>query len=139
MTSRLAVLVLAGGFLVACGGEKDEKERAEAAKPCGPAPAALASDPTLAPGFPSPSELTYTGEEQAGPSRIVHGYWDGNIDEAFDGYKDAFDGTDYSVTKEEQEEVDAEVNFAGGDVSGQVKLVQTCEDRTDVSITIRPS
>ena len=45
----------------------------------------------------------------------------------------------YSVTKEEQDEADAEVNFTGAGNSGQVKLLQTCEDRTTVVITIRPA
>ena len=76
---------------------------------------------------------------EIGPSQIVKGYWEGDIEAAFEGYKEAFDGTDYSVTKEEREEVDAEVNFSGQGVAGQVKLLEACKDRTDVSITIRPS
>jgi hypothetical protein len=106
--------------------------------PCPQAPRELAREPELPPGFPSPPEVTYTEDLQAGPSEIVRGYWQDDIDEAFGGYKDAFEGSDYEITKEEQERVDAEVNFAGGGVSGQVKLLQTCRDRTDVSITIRP-
>ena len=37
--------------------------------------------------------------------------------------------------KDEQEEVDADVNFGA---TGQVKLIQECEDRTSISITARP-
>jgi hypothetical protein len=107
--------------------------------PCPPAPRELAGKPSLPPGFPSPPEVTYTENLQAGPSQIVRGYWRGGIDDAFDGYKAAFEGSDFEITREEQEEVDAEVNFAGGEVSGQVRLLQTCRDRTDVSITVRPA
>lgn len=136
MTSRIALLLLLTGILVGCGGDKGETA---VEKPCPSAPAPLASGPKLAPGFPSPSDVTYTGEQEAGPSRIVKGYWDGDIDAAYEGYKDAFSGTDYSITKDEKEAVDAEVNFAGQGVAGQVKLLQLCKDRTDLSITIRPS
>lgn len=135
---RFALLLLLTVVLVGCGG-KDKGESAAAGKSCPAAPAALGNDPKLAPGFPSPSAVTYTGEQEAGPSRIVKGYWDGDIDAAYEGYKDAFSGTDYSITKDEKEAVDAEVNFAGQGVAGQVKLLQLCKDRTDVSITIRPS
>ena len=34
---------------------------------------------------------------------------------------------------------DAEVNFSGAGNSGQVKLLQTCKSRTNVTITIRPA
>ena len=99
----------------------------------------MPKQPQLAPGFPSPSEVTYTTEREIGPSQIVKGYWTGDIGAAFDGYKESFDGTDYSITKEEREDVDAEVNFSGPGVSGQIKLLQSCKDRTDVTITTRPS
>jgi hypothetical protein len=72
-------------------------------------------------------------EEQTCPAR------DGDIESAFEGYKEAFEGTGYSVTKEEREDVDAEVNFSCQGVAGQVKLLQLCKERTDVSITIRPA
>ncbi|HEX6699760.1 MAG TPA: hypothetical protein VF101_03440 [Gaiellaceae bacterium] len=133
----LAGVVLA--FAVACGSEKEEKEKAAAGKACAAAPAAMSAEPKLPAGFPTPSEVTYTGEKAAGPSTIVEGYWNGEIDDAFDGYKSAFDDAGYDVTKDEHEEVDAEVNFSGGSSTGQVKLVQECKDRTTVSITVRPS
>jgi hypothetical protein len=123
----------------ACGGEEgEEAEREAAGKECGAAPAAMSGDPTLPEGFPTPSEVTYTGEEESGPSNIVEGHWDGEIEDAYEGYKSAFDDAGYDVTKDEREEVDAEVNFAGGGSDGQVKLIQECEGRTSVSITIRP-
>jgi hypothetical protein len=137
MISRVALLLLLASVLVGCGG--GDKGEGAVEKPCPAAPAALASDPKLPPGFPSPSKVTYTDELEAGPSVIVKGYWDGDIDAAYEGYKDAFDGSGYSVTKDEKEAEDAEVNFAGRGVSGQVKLLEPCKDRTDVAITIRPS
>jgi hypothetical protein len=139
MTLRLALFGATLALVAAaCGGEDKEKEQASAA--CGPAPATLAKPPRLPSGFPSPGDVTYTGSHKAGPSTIVDGYWDGDVDAAFDGYKDAFDNASgYDVTKDEHEEDDAEVNFSGGGTTGQVKLLQTCADRTTVTITIRPA
>ena len=133
---RLALLmIVACALLAGCGGGEPES----ATSTCPAAQRELAEAPALPPGFPSPSEVTYTRNLQAGPAQIVSGYWLGDIDEAFEGYKDAFTESGYEITKEEQESVDAEVNFAGRDVSGQVKLLQTCSNRTDVSITVRPA
>jgi hypothetical protein len=128
------IIIVACALLAGCGGE----EPAAVTSACPAAPAELASPPMLPQGFPSPSEVTYAEDLQAGPARIVRGYWQGDIDAAYEGYKDAFDESSFEITKEEKESVDAEVNFAGGGVSGQVKLLQTCRDRTDVSVTVRP-
>ena len=136
MPSRLLFPTLVTCALLAGCGGGGEPEEAKADCPAPPQP--LAGKPDLPAGFPSPTEVTYTENIQAGPSMIVRGYWGADIDEAFDGYKDEFDGTDYDVTKDEKEEVDAEVNFDGPGGSGQVKLIQNCRDRTEVSITIRP-
>ena len=138
MSMRLALLMIVACALPAgCGG--DDGEPASVTSPCPAAQRELAEAPALPQGFPSPSEVTYTRNLQAGPAQIVSGYWQGDIDEAFEGYKGAFAESGYEVTKEEQESVDAEVNFAGQGVSGQVKLLQMCSDRTNVSITVRPA
>jgi hypothetical protein len=126
-------------FAAGCGGEESDAEKEAAGKACGPAPATMNSSPKLPQGFPTPEGVAYTSERKAGPSTIVEGFREGEIEEAFDGYKDAFEGAGYEVTKDEREEVDAEVNFAGGGTDGQVKLIQECADRTSVSITIRPA
>jgi hypothetical protein len=131
--SLIAVLVLAS-----CSKGEKEAEGEEAKGTCGPAPAALAAPPSLPSGFPTPSEVTYTGTEAAGPSTIVEGFWAGDLEDAFEGYKDAFEKAGYSVTKDEKEEDDAEVNFSGGNSTGQVKLGIECQGRTSVQITVRP-
>jgi hypothetical protein len=131
----IGALVLA---LAAACGEGDEGEKEAAGKDCGPAPAAMAGKPKLPPRFPTPDGVRYTGDRQAGPSRIVDGFREGELDEAFDAYRDGFGGAGYDVTKDEKEDVDAEVNFEGGSSTGQVKLVQECRDRTKIAVTIRP-
>ena len=57
---------------------------------------------------------------------------------AFEKYKAAFEDAGYGIPFEEREAADAEVNFDGGDTTGQVRLHSRTARRTDVSITIRP-
>jgi hypothetical protein len=136
---RTIVLLLAGSLLLAACSQKEKQKEGEGSEAsCSPAPAALASAPTLPPGFPSPAELKYTDSQVAGPSTIVQGYWDGDLEAAFEGFKDAFVGAGYAVTHDEKEADDAEVNFSGGSSTGQVKLVTECAGRTLVTITVRP-
>jgi hypothetical protein len=131
---RRAALALALTALAAgCGGGDDV-----AIPSCPPPGAALAEAPELPPGFPTPDGVTYTSSREAGPSTLVEGYHDALLEEAFESYKDAFEqASGYAVTQEEQEQLDAEVNFEGGGTDGQVRL-GACSDRTDVTITIRP-
>ena len=130
----IVVVLLAAG----CGSEKKEGDGGKAEKSCGPALPAMAGQPTLPAKFPTPDGVTYTGESKAGPSSIVKGYRNGELADAFDEYKSAFDSAGYSVTRSEKEEDDAEVNFKGGNSTGQVKMNQLCKDRTSLAITIRP-
>jgi hypothetical protein len=138
MALRLSILATAVAFAAAgCGGDGGEEE--EAAGECGTPPAAMTAAPTtLGDGFPTPEGVTYTSEEETGPSSVVEGYFDGDLDAAFEAYESALGEDGYSVTKSEHEEDDAEVNFAGAGVTGQVRLGQECSDRTTVSITSRP-
>jgi hypothetical protein len=128
------------GFVVllaaACGPKKSEEGKAE--KECGAAPATMAGQPTLPPKFPNPDKVTYTGVTKTGPSTIVKGYRAGELAEAVDDYQVGVGSAGYDVTKDEKEKDDAEVNFAGGSSTGQVKMIQSCKDRTSLAITIRP-
>ena len=128
-----SVLLLAAG----CGSEK-KAEEGGAEKECDSAPAAMAGQPTIPAKFPTPDNVTYTGQKKTGPSSVVSGYRDGELGDAFDEYKSAFDSAGYQVTSDEKEEDDAEVNYAGGNSSGQVKMIQSCKARTSLAITIRP-
>ncbi len=128
---------LAGALLLAGCGEDKDKENA--GKACGPAPAAMSGAPQLPNGFPDVEGVTYAKDTQDGPSEIVEGFREGTVGDAFDAYESALTGAKgYTVTKDEHEEDDAEINFDAGDKTGQVKLVQSCEDRTGITITARP-
>jgi hypothetical protein len=141
MLKRLLMLMLVAMLVfAACGGDDGESDaggeggRGE----CSEAPAS--ADVTGIPeDFPLPGEVTLTGESEAGPSVIIEGYFQADLEEAFPEYKDAFEGSDYEITKDEQEEDDAEIFFAQGDTNGQVNMFAECDGRTKLRITIRPS
>ena len=133
----IPLLALVALALTACG---DDKDKEGLSKACPTAPAAMASAPTLPGNFPDAQGIVYTGVKKDGPTTIATGYLPDTIGPAHDAYVTAVkNAPGYSVTKEEQDVADSEVNFAGAGNSGQVKLLQTCKDRTTVTITIRPA
>lgn len=127
---RVRLPLVALLLLVACGGGQPS---------CGPAPSALPALEDLPPGFPVPAEVTWTGDREAGPSRVLEGTQTTSLEEAFESWKAAFaDAASYDVIAEEQEAADAEVNFAGGGTTGQVRLVDRCAEYLNLSVVIRP-
>ena len=140
MQKVLALLVVGAFFIGACGGDKEETEsegegnRAE----CTNDLPASADVPDLPSDFPLPGEVLLTGSSQAGPSLIVEGYFQADMEEAFPEYESAFKDAGWDITKDEQEEDDAEIFFAHGDTNGQVNMFAECQGRTKLRITIRP-
>ncbi|HJP67251.1 MAG TPA: hypothetical protein VKA30_13220 [Actinomycetota bacterium] len=141
MKRLIALAAVVGLALAACGSEGEEPSGGDqGGSPAACAsPTALATSPSLPPGFPTPGEVTLSGVETIGPSLRVTGRWNGDLDEAFEGFKDAFEQANFDVTFSEKEEDDAEVSFAGGGTTGQVKMTVPCEGQTDLRITIRPA
>lgn len=134
LLALLGVCLLA---LVACGDDKDTEALAKA---CGSAEPAMTAAPKPPGKFPDAHGIVYTGVKKDGPATIASGYIEQPIGPAHDAYTAAVKGASgYSITKNEQDVADAEVNFAGAGNSGQVKLLQECKDRTTVTITIRPA
>ncbi len=132
-----ALLTICALTLVACGSEKD-KEGAKRA--CGITAPAMKSVPTLPGKFPPAQGMIFTGIKKQGPTTVATGYINQTIGPAHDAYTNAVKGASgYTVTKNEQDAADAEVNFKGAGNSGQVKLLQECKSRTKVTITIRPA
>jgi hypothetical protein len=134
----LAVASLLAVFTLAACGEDEDKEALN--KDCPAAPAAMTGSHALPGNFPAPADMVFVSVQKDGPTTIAKGYVNGDISDAHDAVSNAVKGASgYEVTKEEQDEADSEVNFSGAGNSGQVKMNQTCRDRTDVKITIRPA
>ena len=140
LASALTLLVCALA-LSACGSEKESESEAEEGRArvaCeGPA---MTGDPGLPAAFPKPDGVTYTKTSDAGPSKIVDGYYEGELQDAYDAYKEGLSNGGYNVLFDEIEEDDSEVSYEGEGRTGQVALREECEEegRLTVHITSRP-
>jgi ABC-type glycerol-3-phosphate transport system substrate-binding protein len=140
VTKRLVALVLMSVLVfAACGGDKKDEEASSGDRPQCSEASAAADVPDLPADFPLPGEVTLTGSTTAGPSTIIEGYFQADIEEAFPEYKDAFVNAGWDITKDEKEADDAEIFFAHGNTNGQVNMFGECQGRTKLRITIRPS
>jgi hypothetical protein len=142
MKKLALVLLLAFGALALSGCEIDafDKEKKNLKKACPIPPPALKGAPALPGSFPNANGVVYTGVEKQGPTTVASGYVEQTIGPAHELYSSTLkSASGFSITKEEQDAADAEVNFSGNGRSGQVKLLQTCKARTNVTITIRPA
>lgn len=130
--------------LVACGGEK---KGGESEGPISKAVAAackgseLSETPKLPANFPQPDKVTYTHQESQGPSEVVEGYYDGDVKNAYQDYKSALEGANYTILFDELEEHDSELSWKNDGRSGQIALREECgeEGKTYVHITNRPT
>jgi ABC-type phosphate transport system substrate-binding protein len=144
--SIVALVLLAFALGVAgCGESKSAEEKAaEAAKNVGANEitcegAALSADSGLASGFPKPDGITYVKTRQDGPTTVVNAYYNGDLDAAYNAYKDAFEPAGYNVPFNEKEDKDAEVSYEkSGGTTGLVALKAECDNgHTSVRITSR--
>jgi len=136
--ARLAVTLLAAPALAACGGG-DAPPRFRTA--CGGPP--IAGADRLPASFPKPSAVTYVKTEQRGPTRVVNGHFAGDLESAYDAYRQAFESAGYAITFDELEQQDAEVAYDddASATSGLVALKDDCleGELVSVRITSRPS
>ena len=139
---RLAAGVLVGTMLFAGCGGKGGSEAGDGTRNCDGIP--LSSTAIRLPGdFPIPSAAALTTSSKAGPSQVVEGYWEGDLESAYRGWTDAFEGAGFAILFDEIEEQDSEISYLSPDQSstGQVALRSECRqgDRTFVHITNRPA
>jgi hypothetical protein len=135
------VVVLAG-----CGGgEKNgetEQPSAVAKAACTGAALADTSKLDLPPSWPQieADKMTYTKQEKTGPTVVIEGYFNGDIEEAHDEWKKELEASGYKILFDEVEEHDSEVSWEGEGRSGQVALREECgsPDKIWVHITNRP-
>lgn len=127
--------------LAACGGGDSEEGEEEGERTAVSCSGTAVEAPKLPASFPKPAGVTYTSTSTTGPSEVVDGYYEGELEDAYEGYKDAFTGAGYTILFDEIEEDDSEVSYEGEGRTGQVALRKNCEedDRISVHITNRPA
>src|SRR4051794_15239433 len=99
MRRLILLFVLFAVVLAACGDDKSgsesererEGEKARSNLPCPDMPAELGGDTGLPSQFPEVDGLTYTATRVAGPSTIVSGFAEADLEDAYEAYKDALD------------------------------------------------
>jgi len=144
-TAPFAVIGLVMLLVAGCGGDKDESGgealNTEAKAACEGSP--LTAAPKLPPSWPQieSDKLTYTKQETTGPTNVVEGYFNGDIEEAHDEWKKELQDSGYKILFDELEDHDSEVSWEGEGRSGQVALREDCgsSDKIYVHITNRPA
>jgi hypothetical protein len=118
--------------------EENAKESEEAKSACKTAATSEATN--LPDSFPLPAGVTLTKVEKEGPTTVAEGYWEVDLDKAYDDYGAAVEKAGYTVLAKEHEAHDAEINYEGDKRQGQIALRETCSesDTTRVRITNRP-
>jgi hypothetical protein len=133
----LALLVFA---LAGCGGDgKSEEEGGDDAQAACTG-SALEDAPNLPASFPSFDSVTFTQQKTQGPTEIVEGYYEGELEDAYHEVKSSLEDAGFTILFDELEEDDSEVSWKGQGRSGQVGLRMECgdEDRVFVRISNRP-
>ena len=139
---RGLVLVGALGFLLAGCGGSDESARPlseEAQAAC--TGSELSEAPRLPPGWPELDEATFTQQKTQGPTEVVEGYFDGDIEAAHDDFMRELEDAGFTIPFDEVEEDDSEVSWKGQGRSGQVAIRNECgdSDKMYVKVTNRPA
>jgi hypothetical protein len=139
--------LLLAGLAAGCGGGGGEKESeggvSEAAKAACTG-SALSETPNLPPSFPmiEQDKLTYTKQSTLGPTNVVEGYFNGDVQEAHDEFRKELKAAGYDILFDEVEAPnDSEISWKGEGRTGQVALRNECgdSDKTYVHITNRPA
>jgi hypothetical protein len=138
----LALIGALGLLLAGCGGgggdnESELSEQAQEA--C--SGSELSDAPNLPPGWPDMGEVTFTEQRTQGPTEVVEGYFDGDIEAAHDDFKRELEAAGFTILFDELEEDDSEVSWEGEGRSGQVALRAECgsDDKIYVKVTNRPA
>jgi hypothetical protein len=141
----LLVLGLAAVALAGCGGGGDKDKDADAAS--GDVQAAcsgsrMSETPSLPASFPQIEQdrLVYTRQSKNGPTDVVEGYFNGDVQEAHDEFLKELQGAQFKILFNEVEAPnDSEISWSGEGRTGQVALRNECgdSDKTYVHITNR--
>ena len=74
--------------------------------------------------------MTITKVRKDGPTNVVDGYWEIELDTAYEEYRQEVEQAGYKVLSKEQEEHDAEITYRGEERAGQIALRETAPRAT---------
>jgi hypothetical protein len=141
----LLLVLLTAGVAAGCGGggnkeENDLNEQVQAA--C--EGSAIDVTSKLPPSFPQIEEdkLTYTQESEVGPTQVIEGYFNGDVETAHEEFQKELKASGYDILFDEVEAPnDSEISWKGEGRTGQVAMRNECgeSDKTYVHITNRPA
>ena len=138
-----ALLALFCLLLAACGGggdKKDEDQLSESAQAACTG-SELTEAPELPTGWPDMGEVTFTQQSDQGPTKIVEGYFEGDVQAAHDDFKRELQDAGFTILFDEVEDNDSEVSWKGEGRSGQVAIRNECgdSDKMYIKVTNRPA
>jgi hypothetical protein len=136
-----SVLVAFTFLLAGCGGSDGKSSESSDEVEAACTKSELSEAPNLPQGWPDMAEVTLTQQSDQGPTTVVEGYFDGDIQAAHDDFKRELEAAGFTILFDEIEEDDSEVSWKGEGRSGQVALREECgsEDKIFVHITNRPA
>jgi hypothetical protein len=129
-------------MLAACGGGGDDEsgELSQAAEAACTG-SELTEAPELPAGWPDMGEVTFTQQSDQGPTKVVEGYFEGDVQAAHDDFKRELEAAGFTILFDEVEEDDSEVSWKGEGRSGQVAIRNECgeSDKMYIKVTNRPA
>lgn len=139
----LVALMVALLVFGACGGDDEGGEEEGAGTLACDGTALSSSEIKLPADFPIPGEAVLTSSETAGPSAVIEGFYEADLESAYNEWKEALESADYAILFDEIEDRDSEISYKSADESstGQIALRSDCKDsdKTFVHITNRPA
>jgi hypothetical protein len=136
----LVLVLVAAGLAAGCGGGGNEEEEGgdETVQAACSGSALSVDSLNLPAGWPQIEEdkMVYTQQETAGPTEIVEGYFNGDVQEAHDEFQRELEATGFTVTFEEVEEHDSEVAWEGEGRTGIVAIRDECGDPEKMYIRV---
>src|SRR5689334_23105359 len=103
----LLLVLLTAGLAAGCGGgsEKDSEGGVSEAAKAACTGSALSATPNLPASFPmiEQDKLTYTKQSKLGPTDVVEGYFNGDVEEAHDEFQKELKAAGYDILFDEVE------------------------------------
>jgi hypothetical protein len=127
-----------------CGKSEEEKKSEAAAAQTGRGEltcegSAMSSDAGLPDNFPVLDEVTIVSAEDNGPTHVVNGYGDDEIEGMYREWKDRLQEEQYKILFDELEDKDSEISYETNDGTKEgIIALRTCDnDKVSVHITSR--